>query len=195
MTARSAETYFQLCGIYRESVGAPRQGTIPAYHAVAYGVHSKQFLHKQMAMRQKGFTLIELITVIIILGILSAIALPKFIDLTNEALDAAVQGVAGSLSSGSAINYGAFVANSGKAGVQRLNAANVCTVGNLGPLMTGGTVTQLVPNTNNVTYSIAAAPTGNCSAGGAGGTVVSCVVNATKGSVSRSATASVVCTG
>jgi MSHA pilin protein MshA len=148
-----------------------------------------------MAKRQRGFTLIELITVIIILGILSAIALPKFIDLTNEALDASVQSVAGSLGSASAINYGAFVANSAKSGVQRLNAANVCVVTSLGPLMTGGSTSTLVPNSNNVTYTLAATPTGNCSAASAGGTVVSCVVNATKGSVTRSATASVVCTG
>src|SRR4029450_2716850 len=195
MTARSAETYFQLCGIYRESVGAPRQGTIPAYYAVRYRVTLKQFFNKQTAMRQKGFTLIELITVIIILGILSAIALPKFIDLTNEALDASVQSVVGSLGSGSAINYGAFVANSGKAGVQRLNAANVCTVTILGPLLTGGTTTTLIPNSNSVTYSVAAVPTGNCSGVSAGGTVVSCVINATKGSVTKSGTASVFCTG
>jgi hypothetical protein len=36
----------------------------------------------------------ELVTVIIILGILSAIALPKLVDLTNETLDGAVHGIA-----------------------------------------------------------------------------------------------------
>ena len=82
-----------------------------------------------MNHKTRGFTLMELVTVIIILGILSAIALPKLVDLTNETLDGAVQGIAGSLGSASAINYAAFVANSGKAGVQRLNAANVCTEG------------------------------------------------------------------
>jgi hypothetical protein len=41
--------------------------------------------------------------------------------------------------------------------------------------MTGGTTTQLVPNSNSVTFSLAAAPTGNCSGASAGGTTVSCV--------------------
>src|SRR6476646_10699949 len=114
-----------------------------------------------MKRLQKCFTLIELIVVSIILGILSAVALPKFIDLTNEALDASVQGVAGAVASGAAINYGAFVANSGKAGVQRLNAANVCTDVLLNPLLTGGSL--LGTATNGTTYTSASSGAGDCS--------------------------------
>lgn len=60
--------------------------------------------------RQSGFTLIELVMVIVILGILAAAALPKFIDTTGEARQAAVEGIAGSLASSSVINYSASLA-------------------------------------------------------------------------------------
>jgi MSHA pilin protein MshA len=49
--------------------------------------------------KQKGFTLIELVVVIVILGILAATAVPKFIDLTSDARKSVMKGVQGSINS------------------------------------------------------------------------------------------------
>lgn len=60
---------------------------------------------------QRGFTLIELVAVIVILAILAAIAIPKFLDMQVEAKDAQARAVAGAISSWSSMNFAAFVAN------------------------------------------------------------------------------------
>jgi len=54
---------------------------------------------------QKGFTLIELIITIVIIGVLAAVAIPKFQNLTNDAEKGVAAGVAGSLASALSVNY------------------------------------------------------------------------------------------
>ena len=54
---------------------------------------------------QRGFTLIEIVMVIVLLGVLAAIAIPKYIDLKTDAQNATADGIVASVTSSAAIGY------------------------------------------------------------------------------------------
>lgn len=116
---------------------------------------------------QAGFTLIELVVVIVILGILAAVAVPKFVDLSGEAEAAALKGVQGAMGSAMAINYAAVVASNGVKGDATINNCNQVNL-----IMDGGIPTG---------YSVASEAIG--AAGSVVGTTVDCDLTGPGGTV------------
>ena len=85
----------------------------------------------QKVSTQKGFTLIELIIVIVLLGILAVTAAPKFLNLQDDARDSVLEGIAGSLESASSVVYGKALINDVAAssdGSDSVNIGNATTV-------------------------------------------------------------------
>ncbi len=111
---------------------------------------------------QKGFTMIELVMVIVILGILAAVAIPRFIDLQSNAQQAAVDGVAGSLATASSINYAGCSAVGNTVTAGKCITVSQCSdvASAITPALTLGTAGAAIADTYNLAADTAAATNG-----------------------------------
>lgn len=91
-----------------------------------------------MLKSKKGFTLIELVMVIVILAILAAVAIPRFIDIKSDAQSATAKGVAGAMMGTASMLHARYLINSansynGNTIVSNANISGGPTVGTAAP--------------------------------------------------------------
>ena len=138
--------------------------------------------------RQKGFTLIELVVVIVILGLLAATALPKFVNLTSNAREASVSGVAGGLRSAAALAKAQFLVNGSAAGFITMDGTSVAVNASGYPLNAANGIEAALPNPDGWSTVTHAAPSSTFGPDLTGRPSCNAIYNANTGTVALTAT-------
>jgi MSHA pilin protein MshA len=108
----------------------------------------------KVSAQQGGFTLIELVVVITILGILAAFAIPRFVGLEVQARTASRDALAGSVRSGAALAHALWLANGGAAATVTMEG-NVITMVNGYPNL--ATIDDTLVDISGYNYTVAGA--------------------------------------
>ena len=115
-----------------------------------------------MKTRQTGFTMIELIVVIVILGVLAATALPKFINMRGDAEQAAADGIAGAAASAMNLNFSGCSLTNNVVTANKCVQVSACS--QVGSLLQGGLAAAYTaaPNVAGVDIGVTNGNTAAC---------------------------------
>jgi MSHA pilin protein MshA len=142
-----------------------------------------------VSSKSQGFTLIELVVVITILGILAAFAVPRFVALENQARTASVQALEGSVRSASALARGMAMASGNPASISM--EGRTITLANGYP--DADSIDDAIADLNGFTFAVAGGVATFTRSGAA--TPASCVVTYTPAAANGAPTIARTTTG